>query len=203
MILPPRSPNPKELEATVLRVFLKVIDLLGGPRAMAEKRRLTWAASLMTAAYAVVLAQEAMWSDEAIAKELGLSTAAVRQILRADPETALKKVTEMAEGEGLRTHVAGGLAKAAYRAIRQGQEEPRVLGYFLERFVEMMGIPWAVLVLKAVKGLDFPVNKETLLERLRGLRILDRPAEEILERLEYPVQNPAELLHQVRLHLEA
>ncbi|GAB6941798.1 hypothetical protein JCM11602_12090 [Thermus brockianus] len=58
-------------------------------------------------------------------------------------------------------------------------------------------------MLKAVKGLDFPVNKETLLERLRGLRILDRPAEEILERLEYPVQNPAELLHQVRLHLEA
>ncbi|GAB6941797.1 KaiC associated regulatory domain protein [Thermus brockianus] len=169
MILPPRSPNPKELEATVLRVFLKVIDLLGGPRAMAEKRRLTWAASLMTAAYAVVLAQEAMWSDEAIAKELGLSTAAVRQILRADPETALKKVTEMAEGEGLRTHVAGGLAKAAYRAIRQGQEEPRVLGYFLERFVEMMGIPLGRPGAQGCEGPGLPREQGNALGKAPGL----------------------------------
>jgi probable regulatory domain-containing protein len=203
MVLTPRPVEERDLEATVLRVFLKVIDLVGGPKALAEKKRLTWAGSLMTAAYVIVLAHEGMKGEEAIAKELGLSSTAVRQILRADPEAALKRIQEMGEGEALRTHVAGGLAKAAYRAIRQGQEEPRVLGYFLERFAEAMGIPWAVLVLKAVKGLDFPVGKEVLLERLKGFRLLDQPAEAILERLEYPVRNPADLLHQIRLHLEA
>lgn len=203
MVLTPRALDERDLEATVLRVFLKVIDLVGGPKAMAEKKRLTWAGSLMTAAYVVVLAQEGMKGVEAIAKELGLSSAAVRQILRADPEAALKRIQEIGEGERIRTHVAGGLAKAAYRAIQQGQEEPRVLGYFLELFVEMMGIPWAVLVLKAVKGLDFPADKEALLARLKGLRLSGQPAEALLERLEYPVRNPADLLHQLRLHLEA
>ncbi|WP_448568723.1 KaiC associated regulatory domain protein [Thermus sp.] len=197
------EPKGTDLEATVLRVFLKVIDLVGGPKALAEKKRLTWAGSLMTAAYVVVLAQEALKGEEAIARELGLSSAAVRQILRADPDAALKRVSEMGEGEAIRTHIAGGLAKAAYRLIRQGQEEPRVLRFFLERFVEVMGIPWAVLTLKAVKGLDFPADKAALLERLKGLKIQDIPAEELLERLEYPVQNPADLLHQIRLHLEA
>jgi probable regulatory domain-containing protein len=197
------EPKGTDLEATVLRVFLKVIDLVGGPKALAEKKRLTWAGSLMTAAYVVVLAQEALKGEEAIARELGLSSAAVRQILRADPDAALKRVSEMGEGEAIRTHIAGGLAKAAYRLIRQGQEEPRVLRFFLERFVEVMGIPWAVLTLKAVKGLDFPADKAVLLERLKGLKIQDIPAEELLERLEYPVQNPADLLHQIRLHLEA
>jgi len=203
MVLTPRPLDERDLEATVLRVFLKVIDLVGGPKAMAEKKRLTWAGSLMTAAYVVVLAQEGMKGEEAIAKELGLSSAAVRQILRADPEAALKRIQEVGEGERIRTHVAGGLAKVAYRAIQQGQEEPRVLGYFLERFVEMMGIPWAVLVLKAVKGLDFPADKEALLARLKGLRLSGQPAEALVERLEYPVRNPADLLHQLRLHLEA
>ncbi len=197
------EPKGADLEATVLRVFLKVIDLVGGPKALAEKKRLTWAGSLMTAAYVVVLAQEALKGEEAIARELGLSSAAVRQILRADPDAALKRVSEMGEGEAIRTHIAGGLAKAAYRLIRQGQEEPRVLRFFLERFVEVMGIPWAVLTLKAVKGLDFPADKAALLERLKGLKIQDIPAEELLERLEYPIQNPADLLHQIRLHLEA
>jgi probable regulatory domain-containing protein len=197
------EPKGTDLEATVLRVFLKVIDLVGGPKALAEKKRLTWAGSLMTAAYVVVLAQEALKGEEAIARELGLSSAAVRQILRADPDAALKRVSEMGEGEAIRTHIAGGLAKAAYRLIRQGQEEPRVLRFFLERFVEVMGIPWAVLTLKAVKGLDFPADKAALLERLKGLKIQDIPAEELLDRLEYPVQNPADLLHQIRLHLEA
>lgn len=34
MILTPRPLEEQDLEATVLRVFLKVIDLVGGPKAL-------------------------------------------------------------------------------------------------------------------------------------------------------------------------
>ncbi len=191
-----------EIEATVLRVFLKTIDLVGGPRALAERRHLTWANSLMAASYVVVLHEEALKTADEIAAYLGMSRATVRNILRADPEAALKKLQEIEEGENLRVHLAGGLAKAAYRLIRQGQEEPRVLRYFLERFVELFDLPWAYLVLKAIKGLDFPVEgPEELLPRFEGLKLEGLDATEIVRGLDYPIQNPAELLHQIKMHL--
>ncbi len=197
----PKKPDA-EIEATVLRVFLKTIDLVGGPRALAERRHLTWANSLMAAAYAVVLHEEALWGADAIAAELGLSRAAVQNILRADPEAALKKLAEIGEGENIRVHLAGGLAKAAYRLVRQGEEEPRVLRYFLERFVELFDIPWAYLVLKAVKGFDFPAERaEDLLPRFEGLKLEGLNATEIVQNLDYPIRNPAELLHQIKMHL--
>jgi probable regulatory domain-containing protein len=192
----------REIEALVLRVFLKTIDLVGGPLALAERRHLTWANSLMSASYIVVLHEEALKSADEIAAYLGVSRATVQNVLRADPELALKKVADLAAGEGIRVHLAGGLAKAAYRMVRQGQEEPRVLGYFLERFVELFDIPWAYLVLKAVKGFDFPANKpEDLLPRFQGLKLGGIPAEEIVRTLDYPIENPAELLRQVKMHL--
>jgi len=185
----PKRPE-EELEATVLRVFLKTIDLVGGPRALAERRHLTWANSLMAASYAVVLHEEALKGPDEIAAMLGVSRATVQNILRADPEAALKKLSEVGEGENLRVHLAGGLAKA------------RVLRYFLERFVELFDIPWAYLVLKAVKGFDFPAEKpEDLLPRFRGLRLEGLDASEIVRGLDYPIHNPAELLHQIKMHL--
>ncbi len=197
----PKKPE-EELEATVLRVFLKTIDLVGGPRALAERRHLTWANSLMAASYAVVLHEEALKGPDEIAAMLGVSRATVQNILRADPEAALKKLSEVEEGENLRVHLAGGLAKAAYRLVRQGEEEPRVLRYFLERFVELFDIPWAYLVLKAVKGFDFPAEKpEDLLPRFRGLKLEGLDASEIVQSLDYPIRNPAELLHQIKMHL--
>jgi len=192
----------REIEALVLRVFLKTIDLVGGPLALAERRHLTWANSLMSASYIVVLHEEALKSVDEIAAFLGVSRATVQNVLRADPELALKKVADLAEGEGIRVHLAGGLAKAAYRLVRQGQEEPRVLSYFLERFVELFDIPWAYLVLKAVKGFDFPAKSpDDLLPRFQGLKLGGIPAEEIVRTLDYPIQNPAELLRQIKMHL--
>ncbi len=197
----PRKPET-ELEATVLRVFLKTIDLVGGPKALAERRHLTWANSLMAASYAIVLHEEALKGADEIAAELGISRATVQNILRADPEAALKKLSEVGEGGNIRVHLAGGLAKAAYRLVRQGEEEPRVLRYFLERFVELFDIPWAYLVLKAVKGFDFPAERpEDLLPRFEGLKLEGLEATEIVQSLDYPIQNPAELLHQIKMHL--
>ncbi len=197
----PKKPED-EIEATVLRVFLKTIDLVGGPRALAERRHLTWANSLMAASFVVVLYEEAAKSPDEIAAELGVSRATVQNILRADPEAALRKLSELEAEANLRVHLAGGLAKAAYRLVRQGQEEPRVLRYFLERFVELFDIPWAYLVLKAVKGFDFPAKRpEDLLPRFEGLKLEGLDASEVVRSLDYPIANPAELLHQIKMHL--
>lgn len=197
----PKKPE-SEIEATVLRVFLKTIDLVGGPKALAERRHLTWANSLMAASFVVVLYEEAMKSPDEIAAELGLSRSTVQNILRADPEAALRKVKEVGEGENIRVHLAGGLAKAAYRLIRQGDEEPRVLRYFLEYFVELFDIPWAYLVLKAVKGFDFPARRpDDLIPRFKGLKLEGFDAVELIKSLDYPIQNPAELLRQIKMHL--
>jgi len=199
----PRKPESESaIEATVLRVFLKTIDLVGGPRALAERRHLTWANSLMAASYAVVLHEEGLLDAEAIAARLGLSRAAVANILRADPEAALRKLEETEAGAGLRVHLAGGLAKAAYRRVQRGEEEPRVLRYFLERFVELFDIPWAYLVLKAIRGLDFPLaSPEPLVARFEGLRLGGHDAQEVARALDYPIASPAELLHQIKMQL--
>jgi predicted transcriptional regulator len=52
------TPQPPDIDQRALRVFLKAIELVGGPRQLVELRRLTWLPSLMEAAYAVVLAEE-------------------------------------------------------------------------------------------------------------------------------------------------
>ena len=39
-------------------------------------------------------------------------------------------------------------------------------------------------------------------ERLKGLVIKGKKIEEILEKLEYPVKSPAELLHGIKINLE-
>jgi len=49
--------------------------------------------------------------------------------------------------------------------------------------------------------LDFPVEKDQLMERLKGMVIKGKKAEEILEKLEYPIKSPAELLHKIKVHL--
>ena len=49
-----------------------------------------------------------------------------------------------------------------------------------------------------VKGLDFPVEKDEIERRLSGMVVKGKNIEEILEKLEYPVKNPAELLHKIK-----
>ena len=56
-------------------------------------------------------------------------------------------------------------------------------------------------VLSKVKGLDFPIEKEPLKERLGGIVLNAKKIEEILDELEYPIKSPAELLHRIKMKL--
>lgn len=116
---------------------------------------------------------EAIKTYGEIARELGITEQTAKNIATADEEKP-------------KEHVAGGIAKLAYKNLKK-EEEAKVLG-----------IEWALHILIAIKGLDFPVEKHNLVERLKGIKIMGKDIKGILEKIEYPVKNPAELLHKIK-----
>ncbi len=188
----------ESVDELAFRVFIKALEILGGPRRLIEYRNLTWVPSLMAASYAVVLYDKGMKTQDEIAEFLGISKQTVQRILRADPKEVMKKIQGEVE-EKLDEHIAGGLAKEAWNRLKAGEEISLAL-LPSKKVLEAAGGPtWAVLVLTRIKGLDFPVNSpEELKERLRGIDINGKDAAELLEKIEYPVRSPAELLHKLK-----
>lgn len=114
----PRQASPDGL---ALLVFLKALELVGGPEELVRRRHLTWVPTLMEAAYAVVLRERYARTEDEIARHLGVSVQTVRQMLRADPERVQARLeADGAADAAARDHVAGGLAKRAYRELRHG-----------------------------------------------------------------------------------
>ncbi len=202
------KPVEVDLESLVSRVFLKSIDLLGGFKKLAHYRTLTWLPSLARASYAVVLREEYLKTEEEIAQEVGLTKQTVRNILRADPTLALeklKRVEELTKEEknALKVHTAGGIAKLAYKMVREGHEEPSVFLDYCRTVAFALDVPWAYAVLRKIKGTDFPIKgPEAILEKLKGLKIKGYESEEVLRGLHYPIKNPAQLLHEIKEFLK-
>ncbi len=193
-------PKGGNVDKMAERVFQESIKILGGLKKLITYRNLTWLPSLAEAAYVVVLKNEALKTYSEIAKELGITEQTVKNIATADEEE-VKKYLE-GEIEKVDEHKAGGIAKLAYRKLK---EEGKLEGEEVEIYhdeIEALGIDWAIHVLARIRGLDFPVDKDALLERLKGLVARGKPIEEVLEKIEYPVKNPAELLHKIKEKLE-
>ncbi|RTZ60395.1 MAG: bacterio-opsin activator [Gammaproteobacteria bacterium] len=201
------KPIEKDIEPLVTRVFLKSIDIIGGLQKLAEYRTLTWLPSLARASFVIVLREEYLKTEDEIAEEVGITKNTVRQILRADPQTALYKIQHLEElspeeRKQLKVHTAGGIAKIAYKLIKEG-EETKIFEYYCTLTAEALEVPWAYLILKKIKGTHFPVKgAEELMEKLKGVTVKGVSAEEILQNLEYPIRNPAELLHKVKMYLK-
>ncbi len=183
------------VDDAAFKVFIKALEILGGPRKLVEYRNLTWVPSLMAASYAVVLHERGKTAEE-IAEFLGMTKQTVRKMLSADPEEVMAKL----RGEVMETneHTAGGIAKEAWRRIKSGEDIKIALGS-AQRAVEAIGPAWAVLVLTKIRGVDFPVDSPSALSsRLAGIEVNGKPVEEILQHIEYPVKSPAELLHKIK-----
>ena len=58
--------------------------------------------------------------------------------------------------------------------------------------------PWSYHVLKRSKGIEFPAQKDQLLQKLSGIKVLDEPIESIIERIDLPVENHAALLKKIK-----
>jgi len=168
------------------RVFQECINMLGGLRRLTCYRNLTWLPSLAEAAYAVVLKGELFKTNREIAKELGISEQTVKNILQADEKEVERFI--MGEVEKVDEHKAGGIARVK-----------KEKGIFIkEEELDVLGIAWALIVLVRLKGADFPLGKEELKTRLKGTTIKGVPAEEIIEKMKFPVKSPAEVLRQIR-----
>ncbi len=208
----PTSEAGADLEQLVTRVFFRAIDLLGGLSKLTEFRTLTWLPSLARAAYVVVLREEYLRTEEEIAQKVGLTKNTVRSILRADPTLAMEKVQkleELAKEElkEMKVHTAGGIAKLAYKMVKEGNEA-EILSHFCtvvaEEVARALDIPWAYAVLKHLRGVKFPIqDSQALKERLKGVKIKTHPAEEVVDRLPYPIRTPAVLLHEIKLAISA
>ncbi len=185
------------IDAIAERIFHESIRILGGLKNLVEYRNLTWLPSLAEAAYVIALKNEAIKTNREIAEYLGITEQTVKKILSAD-ENKIKSYLA-GEGDKEKEHIAGGLAKLAYRAIRERRDNLAERVEIMEESARSLGVDWAVHVLSSIKGLDFPIEKsDELKERLKGYVIKGKKAEEIVEKLEYPINNPAELLHKIR-----
>jgi len=201
------KPVEVDVESLVTRVFLKAIDLLGGLHRLAEFKTLTWLPSLARASFVIVYREEFLKTEEEIAELVGLTRQTVRNILRADPEMALYKIQHFEEltkeeKKELKVHTAGGIAKLAYKKVKEG-EEPKVFLEYCTMAAEALEVPWAYLLLKRIKGTHFPIEKpEELMEKAKGIVIKGVSAEEVIKEIEFPVKNPADMLHKIKLHLK-
>jgi len=194
------GPQQVNIESLVLRIFMKSIELLGGLKQLAEFKTLTWLPSIARAAYVVVLKEGFNKVEDEIAKEIGLTRQTVRNILRADPSKALKKIEKMkellkTEGKELKVHTAGGIAKLAYKLIKEGQEESNLFLEFSSQILEPLSeeVPWAYKVLKAIKerGVKFPIKKATqIIEKFSGIKIKGKDISELANKIQYPINNP-------------
>ncbi len=199
--------KPKEVDydTLALRVFLKALEIIGGPRKLFEYRNLTWIPSLMEAAYAVVLKEEGFKSDDEIAEFIGITKQTVRNMLAADPDLVMKKLHGELESKEIKVHTAGGLAKLAYQEVKSGNDYvPFVVSVCETYLSKLLGIVWPVEVLTAIKGFKFPIDeskKEELSEKLSGIKVKGVNASDLVKKIEFPIKNPAELLHKLKTSL--
>ncbi len=190
------SPIKEDYDKVALKVFMKSLEVLGGPKKLIEYRNLTWLPSLMIASYAIVLRELAHWSTDLIASYLGSTKQTIKKILEADPDLVMKKIHKEIEAKEVKEHTAGGIAKIAWNEIKSGREEISFMIDISKQAIESIGGPtWAIETLVKIKGLDFPIEDSKVLEeRLKGIKVLGKDLRELVKELEYPIKNPAELL---------
>ena len=195
-------PKGGNIDKMAEKVFWEAIKMLGGLKKLVEFRNLTWLPSLAEASYVVVLKNEALKTYREIAEFLGITEQTVKNIATADEEE-IKKYLEGELEERPKEHIAGGIAKLAYKNLKEQGKLDEDEVEIKQDEIDALEIAWAVLTLSRLKGVDFPAEKETLKERLKGIVVKEKgkefKIEELLENIEYPVKSPAELLHKIKV----
>lgn len=116
-----KNVNVPSAEELSMKVFNKAIEILGGPKRLIAYRKLTWVTSLFESAMVIVLKEVFNKTTDEIAQELGIATATVRNILRAEPEKVLEYLEKRMQEETTEeenVHIAGGLAKKAFEEVK-------------------------------------------------------------------------------------
>ena len=143
-----------------------------------------------------------IFTNAEIAAKLGISKQTVDNILTAKEE----KLEAFLKGEleKLDEHKAGSLAKLAYKKLKENgllEASTEISKQQVEEIEKILNveIAWAVFILHAIKGIDFPVDdKEVLKEKLAGIKIKGKDVRTIIDDIKTPIKNPAELLHKIK-----
>jgi len=189
-----QTPTINRVDELAKLVFDESIEVVGGLKKLIDFRNLTWLPSLAQAAYVLILREEGGLTHLEIAEKLGIGEQTVNNILRANEEGI--EAFLRGEIQELDTHKAGAIAKLAYKRLKtRGFEEVTQID---RQIAEILNVLWAFNVLRNIRGLDFPVDKEALKSRLVGLKIKNQSVEAVLDKIEYPVNTPAELLHKIK-----
>jgi len=194
------KPVEVDYDSLALRVFLKALELIGGPKKLFEFRNLTWVPSLMEASYAVVLKEKGMKSEDEIAEFLGSTKQTVRNMLSADPELVMQKLHGELASE-VKVHMAGGLAKLAYREVEEKRESIPFIVSICRDYIPPFARIWTLEVLSLIKGMHFPISeseRDELSERLSGVEIKGMMVSKLVGKISFPVKNPPELLHKLK-----
>jgi len=197
MEIKPGRDVEEDRDEKVLRMLVEAVKLMGGPRRISEMRNLTWLPSLIRAFYAILL-REAGYTYEEIAEKLGITRSTVERMLTADEEAVKMKVEGIDEGD-IDEHVAGGIAKLAYKEHVRKAVEDEIES--ITTTSQALGIDWPVRVASMLKGLDFPVDRDVLESRLKDVRILGVDIDDILGGIEYPVTSPVDLVKKISNYL--
>ncbi len=67
----------------------------------------------------------------------------------------------------------------------------------MERRSEQTYYNWAVEVAQRMKGVNFPIDRDTAASKLRGVKAEGKDISETLGAISFPVDTPADLLHQI------
>ncbi|ODN29872.1 hypothetical protein [Fervidobacterium thailandense] len=114
------KPVSEPIEEIVAEIVNRCIELVGGFEGLLKYDNLTWVTSLVRSAYAVVLKHELNKTTEEIAKILGITKNTAKEILEAKEEKVRELISkgELQSIEELDTHIAGALAKIAYKQLK-------------------------------------------------------------------------------------
>ncbi len=62
------------------------------------------------------------------------------------------------------------------------------------------GRNWAVEVAQASRNVNFPLSKDEAMSKFSGIDVRGKDIGQVLERVEFPVDTPADLLHKIAMH---
>jgi probable regulatory domain-containing protein len=189
-------------DALAMRIFLKALELAGGPQKLIEYRNLTWIPSLLQAAYAIVMSNEFNKTAEEIAETLGVSTQTIRNILHASPEKVKEKLAAELDSREVKVHTAAGLAQWAYQEIQAGNESVHFLESTFQQVSDLLDIAWPLEVLVRLRGKKFPISRQELSDLLKGIQVEGKPVEELINQLPETVNSPAQLLKSLKQSAE-
>lgn len=200
------TPKAIDIDGLVVDVFLKSLEIAGGPRKLIEQRNLTWVPSLFSAAYAVVLANELNLPQKEIAEFLSLTPQTISSMLRAKPALIERRISfilgEEKQDIEQRTHAAGGLAKLAYQQIKSGGKTVHFLTGAYEEAAQLLGVIWPLNVLKSIKGETFPIGRKRIYEILGNIEIRGVKITDFIEKLPEQIKSPSALLKYIKIASE-